>query len=848
MKTYIIKNHLKQLLIEELLKENVSIFGIKIISLTEFISNAINYQTEDILTRMERYQTVELNELKYAIKEKAFINELENNRQKLAAYNVDLKDLKIHEEYAKLLNMTKALDFKILNNYLDKHDFSDYYIVDGNYSIFENTILKKMYEQGAKTFSFKSYDNQKYAVRVNLDSDAVDAICQYIINNKLDLNQVAIIANSDLFNFINIHAKRYNIPTNYTKAFYPSLKAKALIALVEYALNPTIDNYIKIVSSQIIQHENIDSFIEYFKNHVKEIKYASYTEMADLCDKESKNAANYKFYKDLELKANEIHNDYYPLLEKLNGLMNLKDVFSYAFSLISKNDKESTKIKNIIERYGDNLNKAYPLIKNQLLNLKLNKQYENAVLVSSYNDEIYNKEYLFVINPDINSYPGFKVMSGFISEDAIANSNYPSLKERYDNHLTHFDFLFKSKYSFFFLENTTLDGKAIEYNKFFNGLDKYEMPVVSNDKFFGFTKHKLDEKLAQNVFFRNNDLSGSISRFEKYFNCPYSYFLNYGIKLNEPNRTELSAAITGTMIHYVFEQLLRKFHKEYNLQDNATIRSYLNEFDEQLKTLYPNRHKEIDTIINRIMNSIELEMLFIDDMEKNTVFKPVHPEFEFNNVEFTSYKNHRLLLRGIIDRVDESGQCYRIIDYKTSAHALKQNDLVRGLQLQLLTYVYVYEMLSKKTAVAAYYLNIAHPKIDVEYYKFSKSKGIQRQLIDDDAIYDKFMSGHKMKGLAFSNFDGLDFNFKHINTRAKDRISDDYLIDIDKTQELLIEIYQNLLKNLDEGNIELTPHENACKYCKYHSICHFKGLKDLRNDPISDIDIKLERKEDAETE
>ena len=53
--------------------------------------------------------------------------------------------------------------------------------------------------------------------------------------------------------------------------------------------------------------------------------------------------------------------------------------------------------------------------------------------------------------------------------------------------------------------------------------------LIENDP-SEFKRYKLDKHLAQKLFFKEGKLNGSISSFEGYNNCNYSYFLKKWIK------------------------------------------------------------------------------------------------------------------------------------------------------------------------------------------------------------------------------------------------------------------------------------------------------------------------------
>ena len=44
---------------------------------------------------------------------------------------------------------------------------------------------------------------------------------------------------------------------------------------------------------------------------------------------------------------------------------------------------------------------------------------------------------------------------------------------------------------------------------------------------------RLDTKTVQALYLKGKALSGSVTRFETYRSCPYKYFLQYGLQLEE---------------------------------------------------------------------------------------------------------------------------------------------------------------------------------------------------------------------------------------------------------------------------------------------------------------------------
>ena len=50
----------------------------------------------------------------------------------------------------------------------------------------------------------------------------------------------------------------------------------------------------------------------------------------------------------------------------------------------------------------------------------------------------------------------------------------------------------------------------------------------------------------------------SPTRFEKYQNCPFGYFLQYIVKAAPRQKAELAPNISGTLTHWVLENALRR--------------------------------------------------------------------------------------------------------------------------------------------------------------------------------------------------------------------------------------------------------------------------------------------------
>lgn len=89
--------------------------------------------------------------------------------------------------------------------------------------------------------------------------------------------------------------------------------------------------------------------------------------------------------------------------------------------------------------------------------------------------------------------------------------------------------------------------------------------------------------------------------------------------------------------------------------------------------------------------------IYCSRAHKHTDFEVVGNEIEFKNgkeykpIEITTEDGRKVEITGKIDRIDlakdATGKYIRIIDYKSSAKDINLNEVLAGLQLQLITYL-----------------------------------------------------------------------------------------------------------------------------------------------------------------
>ena len=175
----------------------------------------------------------------------------------------------------------------------------------------------------------------------------------------------------------------------------------------------------------------------------------------------------------------------------------------------------------------------------------------------------------------------------------------------------------------------------------------------------------------------------------------------------------------------------------------------------------------------------------------------------------------------------------RIIDYKSSIKNIDLNQVMNGLQLQLLTYLNETCKVEDFIPAGVLYFNLSNPTIGTD------------KNMSDEEIEDKIRQEFKMKGLILADVNivkKMDTNIEHepkgvskiipatikkdgelssIGTSAVTREQFEYL------QKYMEKIIKQISEGILEGNIEVRPYYNSknkrtpCEYCKYKSICRF---------------------------
>ncbi len=815
---YLASNAMQDKVLEKLLAKKSCLFDVKIMSLKSYLNERLQNPAIDLVKLHQKLQALPLKDFQKAIDDISFLSELQDKRQKLAAYNVDLKTLDINKEYRLLLENTDYLPYFELKELFRKEDFSDFVIYDGAYELYEREFIAIMVEKGAKFIPLEPSNKGKYYLSIANLKEGLDKVAHFILEKKIDPQDVAIIASSDDLSFLRIHLKRLGLPYYDRKGKSLNIM-KRFCALLDYYFAQDLEHFIALVKNS--ECVNL-ALLTYLEKHA--IDYlAPYDHLKD----------EDSYYQKMEEKAQNSVEKYRQIALKFQDVKSYEEALVFSFEVL-KDQKDAAILKKEIEEFGNYEADFYPYLRERLLSYTQKTELEGIEL-SSYPDASYYHKYLFLLNPHLDHYPGTFKESGVLNELSLKNTNYPSLLKRYENLLKNFDYLTTNEYVYALLGSANFEGKSLEYDNYFSSFTKIDNREVKFDRHEPYNYHPtLKKELAAKLFFPEGELRASVSSLERYMACNFAYFLNRGLGLLEPAKKELNNILVGNTIHKIMERAIKKaaFKKDYHpYLDDQVI---LNALKEQLDKIYPGQKEAIDAFVLRIQRLIQREIPFISDMEKHTLFKPEASEFRFDDIFFT-YDGIDLRLKGSIDRIDRCLGYFRILDYKTSKQTLSLGALCKGQKLQLVTYAYIYQKISKLKPALVAYLNIHHEtEPDYDYY-FSLRDGLA--LNDQSDKAGAYFKNHRLEGIFFEFLDDFDDDQRHIAFNSRK------LLPFEKVAEALEDIFSYIITRIKEAKIDIAPDDKECDYCPYHTICHFKGVKGLDQTIIT----TLEKGEQDET-
>ncbi|MBP3377346.1 MAG: PD-(D/E)XK nuclease family protein [Clostridia bacterium] len=207
-------------------------------------------------------------------------------------------------------------------------------------------------------------------------------------------------------------------------------------------------------------------------------------------------------------------------------------------------------------------------------------------------------------------------------------------------------------------------------------------------------------------------MSLSQTRIDTFVQCPFNYSCKYLMKIKPEAKAEIRTPDIGTFMHHVMERFFSGMSAEQLVSDNISeealremsddiIREYLAELSEGSGTAYGSEHDgRIEYLFIRLSRYVPVFLRAVLREIGQSRFKPVAFELPMGidgeggvpPITFETEDGTEVTLRGIADRIDmyeEGGKKYlRVVDYKTGAKSFSMDNVSRGIDVQLLIYLF----------------------------------------------------------------------------------------------------------------------------------------------------------------
>ncbi len=830
-------------LVEHLMREQQTnhLVGYKFIDPTTFFEGFLplidEIKMEDIINVLK---PLKLSIFTCYINTPEFINYFVSVTKDLLMYQTDIDtlpdDTLSRAEIKLIIKALSTLNFKEKYYYLIKEklntDYSNYFIYNEYYDDYFKNFYDIMLSNNAKVFlPFKKPKETNLYKALNKRQE-IEAIAQMIVKNEYNAEDINIIcASSDYLPLVNQIFERYKIPCNFTNYKKESFIAKRMIALLKIYQDLNINN---LKDALLFNCFNIDISVKHFIEYINILNLSFEDLFNDFTYYQNLDSSTFRHnLKNLQHLENKANNYRTILVEKIYFLQNdlsYEEFINECFNLLNTFNlsDELIKVKRVIEKY-------YPfnIIMTEFLYNDLNKikvSYSNniykSINITTINNPILPREYVFIMGLDQKSYPAFKSNNGYVDEEYLSYTPFISETDRYNYHMHKLEWIHHNgntiNYSF---SLATYEGKSKELSyyieKLFDKATNFELtqndPLINN---YDFSMNNND------ILFNDGFVESTVYKVEQFFKCELAYFLKNILKLSKEDYELNLVPTLGTINHKIFEDLIIQFNKNYASIKKDDLLVAMNNIFSELLLLYPNKSLEINTLININLNNIYNNLLILKNFESTTPYLPTKQEYRFE-YQFDNISNFKL--KGIIDRIDTLDDKFRIIDYKSSSAKLNLKDIYDGSKLQLISYLNVYAKQNNLDPTGLYYYSLNVSKTEISPYTYLRG---QIQPYDDMEINEQISKANKLHGISIE----VDNQGDNITNSCKKGV------DINQVFDDLEEIYSIFLNKLLSGKFNINPDTSACDYCDYKCICHFNGF---RRDKASLIDSK-ENEDDKE--
>jgi ATP-dependent helicase/nuclease subunit B len=369
-----------------------------------------------------------------------------------------------------------------------------------------------------------------------------------------------------------------------------------------------------------------------------------------------------------------------------------------------------------------------------------------------------------------------------------------------------------------------------------------------------------DRSVARELFGGNLRLSPT--RVERFYSCPFRYFAADGLALRTRRKVEFTPLESGSVIHNVLQVMVQRYGgkglagvEEAALKQEiaAVIQDYLSSLVEdttKLPTRFQYLFERLTGMLARLLRRIGEEFA-------QSEFSPAAFELpirqgegeetqEVEPLHLQTVDGMSVVVEGTVDRVDimeKNGIRYvRVVDYKSGSKSFDLHDILYGLNMQMLLYLFTIAENGVGELADAIPAGVLYMPVSESFVSAGRDASAEQ-------IADAQTKQWKMSGILLEDEEvlrGMERDLAGLYIPVKlGRNGYDRYSSLATQEELgrlarkVRELIADMAESLGKGAVAALPvlgdDYKTCEYCEYKAICGHEP-----EDPIREL-AKLDR-------
>ena len=321
----------------------------------------------------------------------------------------------------------------------------------------------------------------------------------------------------------------------------------------------------------------------------------------------------------------------------------------------------------------------------------------------------------------------------------------------------------------------------------------------------------------------------SASQIDKAASCRFAYFMRYGLRARERKEARVDPAQFGTFVHYVLEHTAQEVGEHggfptMELEPVLSIaRKHMTAYTKEFFEPIAGRTQRETYLFQRNLEEVELVVEQLWQELRQSSFQPSGYEVTFGPGEGSlpaiDVPNGSMpaQIRGAIDRVDTWQGYFRVVDYKTGSKDFDYCDILTGVGLQMLIYLFALEQLDQGKGAGVLYFPARIPlESAADVPEEGARKLIRRQglLLADEDLLTAMENSEAFKLLPCKRKKDGSLS-GDLGTREQFQKLKDYVFDT----------VAALVDQISGGNVDPNPYvrgggHDACRFCEFSAACH----------------------------